>query len=86
MNNINLHIEKTEDLLNKYKNILNIELKNCENDLVSYEIRESLVKLERKENRFNKLKYNLLNKYNKKESESLKRIYKYLKRNLDVWH
>lgn len=84
MNNINLHIEKTEDLLNKYKNILNIELKNCENDLVSYEIRESLVKLERKENRFNKLKYNLLNKYNKKESESLKRIYKYLKRNLDV--
>lgn len=84
MNNINLHIEKTEDLLNKYKNILNIELKNCENDLVSYEIRESLVKLERKENRFNKLKSNLLNKYSKKESESLKRIYKYLKMNLDV--
>lgn len=84
MNNINLHIEKTEDLLNKYKNILNIELKNCENDLVSYEIRENLVKLERKENRFNKLKSNLLNKYSKKESESLKRIYKYLKMNLDV--
>lgn len=84
MNNINLHIEKTEDLLNKYKNILNIELKNCENDLVSYEIRESLVKLERKENRFNKLKSNLLNKYSKKESESLKKIYKYLKHNLDV--
>ncbi len=83
MSDIIIHIEKTKNLLNKLKIRLEKELRMCENDLVSFEIRESLQKLERKEKRFNNLSKKLLEKFNTKDSESLKRIYKYLKRNLN---
>lgn len=83
MSDIIVHIEKTQNLLNKLKLKLEKELRMCENDLVSYEIRESLQKLERKEKRFNNIKKNLVEKFNIKDSDSLKRIYKYLKRNLN---
>ncbi len=83
MSDIIIHIEKTKNLLNKLKTRLEKELRMCENDLVSFEIRESLQKLERKEKRFNNLSKKLLEKFNTKDSESLKRIYKYLKRNLN---
>lgn len=80
MNNIKIHIEKTEILLNKINLDLKKSLEYCENDLVSYEIRESLLKIERKENKFNSIKNNLLNNYNKKDSAKLKLIYKSLKK------
>ncbi len=83
MSDIIVHIEKTQNLLNKLKLKLEKELRMCENDLVSFEIRESLQKLERKEKRFNNIKKNLVEKFNIKDSDSLKRIYKYLKRNLN---
>lgn len=82
MNNIKIHIEKTEDLLNKIKLDLKKALSDCENDLVSYEIRENLLRIERKENRFNQIKSNLLNNYNKKDSAKLKLIYKSFKKTL----
>lgn len=86
MSDIIIHIEKTQNLLNKLKIRLEKELRMCENDLVSFEIRESLQKLERKEKRFNNLKKKLLANFNTKDSDSLKRIYKYLKRNLNEWY
>lgn len=83
MSDIIVHIEKTQNLLNKLKLNLEKELRMSENDLVSFEIRESLQKLEIKEKRFNNIKKNLVEKFNIKDSDSLKRIYKYLKRNLN---
>ncbi len=84
MSNIIIHIEKTQNLLNKLKIKLEKELRMCENDLVSFEIRESLQKLELKEKRFQKLQKKLLTNFNTKDSDSLKRIYLYLKKNLNV--
>jgi len=86
MSDIIVHIEKTQNLLNKLKLNLEKELRMSENDLVSFEIRESLQKLEIKEKRFNNIKKNLVEKFNIKDSDSLKRIYKYLKRNLNEWY
>lgn len=80
MSKILLHLDKTENLLHQVKNNLLKELKNCENELVSYEIRESLLKVERREFRFIHLKNSLNTKYNRKDSNQLKRVYKSLKK------
>jgi hypothetical protein len=80
MSKILLHLDKTENLLHQVKNNLLKELKNCENELLSYEIRESLLKVERREFRFNHLKNSLNTKYNRKDSNQLKRVYKSLKK------
>lgn len=79
MENINLYIDKTEKLLNKIKKDLADNLLDCENDLVSYEIRESILKIERKDVKFKNIKNSLLNKYNKKEAEKLKILYNSVK-------
>ncbi len=80
MSDILLHIDKTENLLYKLKNEFLTELKSCENELLSYEIRESLLKIERREFKFIYLKSSLNFKYNKKDSNQLKRVYKSLKK------
>lgn len=74
------HLSKTEAVILLVKNNLMNELTKCENDLVSYEIRESILKLERRERKFNELKEKLSLKFNKKDSEKLKRVYKSVKK------
>lgn len=80
MKKILLHLDKTENLLKQVKNNLLTELNNCENELVSYEIREALLKVERREFRFTHLKNSLNSRYNRKESKQLKKVYKSLKK------
>lgn len=80
MSKIENHLSKTETVISLVKNNLMNELTKCENDLVSYEIRESILKLERRERKFNELKEKLSLKFNKKDSEKLKRVYKSVKK------
>lgn len=80
MSKIENHLSKTETVISLVKNNLMNELTKCENDLVSYEIRESILKLERRERKFNELKEKLSLKFNKKDSEKLKKVYKSVKK------
>lgn len=81
MKDINYHIDRTENLLTTVKNKLYEDIDDSENELVTYEIRETLLRVERREFRLNKLKYKLTNNFKQKDAASLKRIYKFLKRN-----
>lgn len=81
MKNIKIHIAKTEKLLDNLRRNLDLEISDCINDLVAYEIREQLLRIERKQNKFNRLKESLTNNYNNKDSLSLKKLYKSIRNN-----
>lgn len=79
MEDISIHIEKTEKIILRHKDKLVKELANCTNELRAYEIRSDLLRTVRKEEEFKDIKLRLKNKYNIKASSELKNLYKLFK-------
>jgi len=73
------HITKTQKLFELAKSKLNNEMNYSGNELVYYEIRRTLHSVERKAERFERIRNRLEVKYNRKDSAKMKRIYKFLK-------
>ena len=73
------HIAKTDKLFEAAKAKLNTEMAYSGNELVYYEIRDTLHSVERKAERFERIRHRLNTKYNRKDSARMKRIYKFLK-------
>jgi hypothetical protein len=79
MKKIHEHIAKTDKLFEVAKSKLNTEMAYSGNELVYYEIRDTLHSVERKAARFERIRNRLNTKYNRKDSARMKRIYKFLK-------
>lgn len=79
MKKMHEHIAKTDKLFEVAKSKLNTEMAYSGNELVYYEIRATLHSVERKAERFKRIRSRLESKYNRKDSARMKRIYKFLK-------
>ena len=79
MKKVQEHIAKTDKLFEATKAKLNTEMAYSGNELVYYEIRDTLHSVERKAERFERIRHRLNTKYNRKDSARMKRIYKFLK-------
>jgi hypothetical protein len=80
MKKIHEHIVKTDNLFKIAKNKLSSELLHSGHELTYYEIRHTLHSVERKAERFECIRQRLNTKYNRKDSERMKRMYKFLKK------
>lgn len=79
MKKIHEHIEKTSRLFELAKMKLNNEMTYSGNEIVYYEKRDILYSVERKAERFDRIRNRLNTKYNRKDSLRMKRIYQFLK-------
>lgn len=80
MKKIHEHIAKTDKLFEIAKSKLNTEMSYSGNEIVYYEIRHTLHSVERKSERFERIRQRLNTRYNRKDSARMKRIYKFLKK------